>query len=64
MQTDVAITDHRISLLLDLMDYLQSIKSINVELAGERCKLLDMITRVCDHYLLVICETHGSQPLN
>nr|KIR46212.1 DNA mismatch repair protein MSH4 [Cryptococcus bacillisporus CA1280] len=35
----------RISLLLDLMDYLQSIKSINVELAGERCKLLDMITR-------------------
>ncbi|KIR59703.1 DNA mismatch repair protein MSH4 [Cryptococcus bacillisporus CA1873] len=35
----------RISLLLDLMDYLQSIKSINAELAGERCKLLDMITR-------------------
>ncbi|KIR80910.1 DNA mismatch repair protein MSH4 [Cryptococcus gattii E566] len=35
----------RISLLLDLMDYLQSIKSINIELAGERCKLLDMITR-------------------
>ncbi|KIR24636.1 hypothetical protein I309_06535 [Cryptococcus deuterogattii LA55] len=44
-QTDVTITDHRISLLLDLMDYLQSIRSINVELAGERCKLLDMITR-------------------
>ncbi|KAL0255469.1 hypothetical protein I308_100273 [Cryptococcus tetragattii IND107] len=44
-QTDVTITDHRISLLLDLMDYLQSIKLINVELAGERCKLLDMITR-------------------
>lgn len=44
-QTDVAMTDRRISLLLNLVDYLQSVKSINAELAGGHCKLLGMIAR-------------------
>lgn len=46
------MTDRRISLLLNLVDYLQSVKSINAELAGGHCKLLGMIARVCDNYLL------------
>ncbi|OWZ55230.1 DNA mismatch repair protein MSH4 [Cryptococcus neoformans 125.91] len=42
-QTDVTITDRRISLLLNLVDYLQAVKLVNVELAEGHSKLLGMI---------------------
>lgn len=55
----MTITDRRISLLLDLVDYLQAVKLVNVELAEGHCKLLGMIATVCDHYLLFWVKLKG-----